>query len=125
MHYTSGLNRSTGICTVHVTGQYRRPGDSDELKRFAVDFSKEHGCRLFLIDLTQAEVLSGTIDTYNAANPQGAIAESLRKFRTAFVRRELTEDDCLYENVARNRGFQLRAFDSIEKAKEWLMKFRS
>ncbi len=121
MEYTSEFDSTNGICTVHVTGEFHRPVDSDKLKRFAVDFSVEHGCFLFLIDLTQAEVTGGTTATFDAANPQGAIADGLRKIKTAFVRRELTEDDLFYENVAVNRGFQLRALDTVEKATEWLM----
>ena len=121
MEYTSEFDGSNGICTVHVTGEYRRPIDSNALKRFCIDFSIKHGCFLFLVDLTEAKFITGGLSTFNAANPQGAVAEHLRKFRTAFVCRELTEDDLFFETVAVNRGFQLRAFDSVEKAVEWLV----
>ena len=120
MKFTSELDNTSGICTVHVTGEFHRPRDSDELKRFAIDFSGEHGCRLFLFDLTQSAVFAGIMPTFDAANPQDAFAGPLRKIRTAYVRKELTEDDLFFETVAVNRGFQLRAFDSIEKAVEWL-----
>ena len=120
MKYTSEFDSINGICTVSVTGKYRRPEDSDELKRFAVDYFTKHGCRLFLIDMTQAEVIGGTMGSFKAANPQGELAQSLREIKTAFVRQELTRDDLFYENVAVNRGFQLRAFDTLYKAIEWL-----
>jgi hypothetical protein len=124
LKFTSELDSRNGVCTVHVTGEYRRPEDSDTLKRFAVDFSIEHGCYLFLIDLTQAEVSGGTMPTYDAANPKGELADRLRKLKTAFVREDLTEEDRFFENVAVNRGFELRAFDSVEKAVEWLVQGR-
>lgn len=76
------------------------------------------GCRLFLIDLTQADVIGGTIQAFGAANPQGEIAQSLRNVKTAFVRRKLTEDDHFYETTAVNQGYLLRAFDSMDKAVE-------
>ena len=120
MKYTSEFDSINGICIVRVTGEYHRPEDSDELKRFAVDYFAEHGCHLFLIDMTQAEVIGGTMAAFNAANPQGKLAQSLREIKTAFVRQELTRDDLFYENVAVNRGFQLRAFDTVYKAIEWL-----
>ncbi|MBN2000298.1 hypothetical protein JW935_22300 [candidate division KSB1 bacterium] len=120
MKYTSEFDNTSGICTVRVTGEYRRPDDSDKLKHFAIDFFMEHGCRLFLFDMTQTRVISGTMPTFNAANPPDELAQSLRKIKTAFVRRELDEDDRFFENVAVNRGFPLRAFDSFDKAVEWL-----
>jgi hypothetical protein len=120
MEYTSEFDSGSGICTVCVTGEFRRPEHSDELKRFAVDFFTEHGCRLFLIDMTQTEVIGGTMPTFDAANPQGELAQSLRKIRTAFVRRELTEEDRFYENVAVNRGFQLHACTTTDEAVKWL-----
>ena len=120
MKFTSELDSESGICRVYVTGEYHRPEDSDQMKQFAVDYSASHGCHRFLMDLTQAEITGGTMDTYKAANPQGELAEPLRKLRTAFVRNKMTEDDSFFENVAVNRGYMLRAFDSIAKAVEWL-----
>lgn len=120
MRYSSEIDTTNGICRVHVTGKFVRPDDSDELKRFAVDTFTNHGCCFFLIDLTEAHVVGGTMPTFAAAKPEGEIANSLRRIKTAFVRRELSDDDRFYETVAVNRGFSLRAFDTCEKAVEWL-----
>ena len=120
MEYSSEIDPANGICRVHVTGKFVRPDDSDELKRFAVDSFTNHGCRRFLIDLTEAQVVGGTMPTFDAADPEGEIANLLRRIKTAFVRRELSDDDRFYETVAVNRGFLLRAFDTCEKAVEWL-----
>jgi hypothetical protein len=120
MKYNSELNSTDGVCTVHVTGKFRRPEDSDELKRVAVDFFTEHGIRLFLIDLRQAEVTGGTMSMFEAANPKGVLAESLREVKTAFVGGKLSEDDRFYENVAVNQGYQLWEFETLNQAVEWL-----
>jgi len=120
MEYTSRIDTNNGICTVHVTGRFGRPDDSDELKRFAADTYTKQGCCRFLIDLTQAHVVAGTMPTFKAASPHGEEASSLRRIRAAFVRHELSEDDLFYETVAVNRGFPVRAFDTVEKAVEWL-----
>lgn len=121
MEYTSEFDRVTGICTVRVTGLYRRPEDSDELKRFAVGFSSKTGCRLFLVDLTDTEVVGGTMPTFKAASPQGALGQALRDLKAAFVRRELTPQDRFFEDVAVNRGFRLRAFEKLDEAAKWLI----
>jgi hypothetical protein len=125
MKYTSELDSNNGICKVNVTGDFHRPVDSNELKRFAIEFYNNHGCHLFLFDLRQAEVLSGTISAYRASKTRAAVTKHLRKFRAAFVRRELTEGDFFYENLSVNRGFQLRAFDSVEMAEWWLLKSKA
>jgi hypothetical protein len=120
MEYTSEYDSTSGICIIRVTGNYRRPEDSDRLKLLVIEKSSEHGCNLFLVDLTQAEVSGGTTQTYEAANPKGEVARSLRKVKAAFVRQKLTQNDHFFENVAVNRGFKLQAFDTFDKAVEWL-----
>jgi hypothetical protein len=120
MEYISQFDGANGICTVRVSGVFRRPNDSDELKQFAVRYSREQGCQRFLFDMTNAEVIAGTMPTFNAASPKGELAQALRTIKTAFVRPELTEDDRFFETVAVNRGFPLRAFDSLDNALEWL-----
>jgi len=120
MKYTSELDDKSGICTVRVTGEYRRPGDSDRLKRFAVEFAAKHKCGLFLFDLSQADVISGTYESFEAGNPQGEFAEKLKHVKTAMVRNCLTEDDYYFETVAVNRGYLIRVFKSAEAAMKWL-----
>ena len=121
MEFTSELDKSSGVCKVIVTGEVQRPDDSDTLKRFAIKFSAEYDCNRFLFDLKQTTIIGGTMNTFSAANPQGELADGLRKIRTAVVRNKLTSDDQFFETVAVNRGFQLNIFDSEEKAKSWLL----
>lgn len=120
MNYTSELDDNSGICTVRVTGEYRRPDDSDRLKRFAVEFSEKYKCGLFLFDLSQADVVSGTYSSFEAGDPEGELAEKLKYVKTAMVRNYLTEDDYFFETVAVNRGYQVRIFKSFENAVQWL-----
>lgn len=121
VEYTHEYDSENGICIVCVTGVFSRPVDSDIMKEFALDFFNEHNCHRFLFDLTKAEVLGETMQLYAAANPDEKKFSTLRKLRTAFVRRELTDDDYFFETVAVNRGFTHRGFDTVEKAMEWLL----
>ena len=120
MDYTACFDNANGVCVIRVIGNYRRPTDTETLQRFVVDYASTHGCRRYLIDLTQAEVCGDTMSIFDAANPQGELAASLRMVKTAVVRRELTSDDHFFETVAANRAFQWHAFDSFEKGVEWL-----
>jgi hypothetical protein len=120
MRYTSDFDASDGICSVRVEGVYRRPRDSDELKQFAVEFAEANGCRRFLFDLRDADLVGGTMEAFSAATPEGDLARSLRDVRTAFVRPKLSEDDHFFETVAVNRGFRLKAFETMDRARAWL-----
>ena len=121
MEYTAVLDHSNGICTITVTGYFQRPGDSDKLKLFAIDFNKKTGCYLFLVDLRQTKITGGIMSYYNAASPQGDLSKELKKNKTAVLYKELTVNDKFFEDVAINRGFRLRGFDSLKKAVEWLL----
>jgi len=121
MKYSVRIDENSGICWIHVTESFVRPDDSDMLKRLAADIFANNGCCRFLIDLTEAHVVGGTMSTFKVANPEGAIAETLKRIKSAFVRHVLSEEDRFFENVAVNRGFPVRAFETCEKAVEWLM----
>jgi len=72
-----------------------------------------------LIDHSETTFLFSFLDYY--ARP--SINEKLgisRKFRTAMIFAELTENTKFMETVFINRGYNLRHFADIEKAKAWL-----
>jgi len=120
MKYISTIDSATNICTVRIVGQFHRPEDADEMKRFAVKISTQHGCRRFLFDMREAEILGGTIDILAAASPQGDLVDSLRQLRVAVLVSHVNDDECFFETVAVNRGFQLHTFDDLDKGVEWL-----
>jgi hypothetical protein len=120
MKYISTIDSATNICTVRIMGKFRRPEDADEMKRFAIKISAQHGCRRFLFDMREAEISGGTLDILAAASPQGDFADSLRHFRVAVLVSHVTDDEHFFETVAVNRGFQLHTFDEFDKGFEWL-----
>lgn len=120
MEYTAELDSTKNICTIRVVGTYHRHKETEELKRFAVNFHTEYGCSLFLIDMTQAEIVGGTIQTFKAAKPQQDIFLELISIKTAFLYRVISDQEIFLEDVAVNRGLQVKSFDSLDKAVEWL-----
>ena len=120
MKYTFQFNKDTGICTVRVTGINKRPDDSIVLQQFACDFADENGCRLFLFDMTQAEIIGGTMATFDTGTVPVDPDHTHAGQKIALVYSECTHDEKFLENVAVNRGFQLRVFDETDKALEWL-----
>ena len=120
MKYTSTIDSATNICTVRIVGQFRRPEDADEMKRFAVNMSEQHGCRRFLFNMREAVIVGGTMGIFAAASPQGDLANSLRQFRVAVLVSHVNDDEHFFETVAVNRGFELHTFDDRQKGIKWL-----
>jgi hypothetical protein len=120
MKYTYHFDEASGICTVHVTGKHRRPEDSMTLQQFARSFGDEHGCRRFLFDMTKAEIVGGTGDTFKTGTVPGDKNHKQTMQKISLVYSGDLADHKFMENVAVNRGYQLRVFDRLDKAIEWL-----
>ena len=120
MEYTAHYDADRGICTVHVTGRHKRPDDSEELQRFARDFGSEHGCRRFLFDMTQAEILGNTMDMFRTGMVRADTDHRQRTQRIALLYAADAADQRFLETVALNRGYSVRVFNHIDKAMAWL-----
>lgn len=122
MELSTELDKERKIFIVRVTGQYRRPDDGFEAQHLVIKSFAEHGYRRVLLDLTQAEVIAGTLSTFQTANPEPDVAKELRKFSFAALYSEVSEHERFFETVAVNRGLRVRVFEKLEKAVEWLEK---
>lgn len=120
MKYTFKFNEAKGICMVHVTGQHKRPDDSMALQKLARDLGNEHGCQRFLFDMTQADIISSTMGTFTTGTVPVDTDHTQVRQRIALVYSGDLSDPRFMENVAVNRGYQLRVFDRIDDAMEWL-----
>jgi hypothetical protein len=124
MELSTAFDKEKDIFIVHVMGEYRRPYNGFEAQRLVINSFAEHGCRRVLLDLTQAEIIAGTLSTYQTANPEPEVAQELRKFSFAAMYAEISEDDRFFETAANNRGLRVKTFDDLDKALEWLEKER-
>ena len=121
MKHTTEFDTESGICTVFVTGILKRPDDSIKLQRFAREFGSKNNCNLFLFDLRKAEINGSLLDTYTAATVPEDVDKSQVKQKIALVYNDkITEEEKFLENVAVNRGYNLRVFNQLEEAMKWL-----
>ena len=122
MEYTVGFDDDGDICTVQVTGTLRRPEDSLTLQQLARDVGVKQNYLRFLFDMTQAEIIGDTSGAYEAGTvPVDTDRQQVRQRIALVYSGDLTNHKFL-ETVAVNRGYQLRVFDNLDMALEWLKK---
>jgi len=120
MEYTIEFDEVKELCNVHVTGRVKRPEDSQVLQKLARDLGIEHGCQRFLYDMRQAEIIGGTLETYTVGTVPVDTDHTQMRQRIALVYAGDLTDPKFMETVAVNRGYQVRVFDNLENALEWL-----
>lgn len=120
MEYTTDFDEASGICTIRITGQHKRPQDSLTIQKFTRDFSEERNCKMFLIDMTQAEFIGGTMDIFKTGTFPNDQNHRQVTHKYALLYSEILDDHKFLENVSVNRGYQVRMFDNVDKALEWL-----
>lgn len=121
MEYTTEFNDSEGICTVRVTGLHMRPDDSLVLQQLARNIGDERGIQRFLFDMTKAKIVGETIDTFQVGIvPLDSTRKQINQ-KISLVYSDNIAGHVLMEDVAISRGYQLRVFDKMDEAIEWLM----
>lgn len=120
MEYTTEFDEATEIYTVRVTGRHKRPEDSLVLQQLARKVGEEQECQRFLFDMTLAEIIGGTMETFETGTVPADQDHKQTGQRIALVYTgDLSEHEFM-ETVAVNRGYQLRVFDRMDEALEWL-----
>ena len=120
MEYTTEFDLTGEVCTVRVTGRHKRPQDSLVLQQLARDIGEKRGCQRFLFDMTQAKITGGTMDTFETGTVPVDPDKKQTRQKVALLYDHYRDDHKFLENVAVNRGYQLRVFVERGKALEWL-----
>ena len=120
MGFKVDYDKTKGLCTLQVMGLFGSAEDTREAQQIVAGIHTEHGCKHVLIDMTQADVSVDTLTIFGAGDPQEKLAAHLRKFKSAFLYREINDNLRFFETVATNRGFQVRVFDRRDQALAWL-----
>ena len=121
MEYTIEFDEAKEICTIHVAGRHKRPEDSLMLQKLARDIGDERGYQRFLFDMTQAEIIARTMETYATGTVPADTDRKQVRQRIALVYVGDLSDQKFMETVAVNRGYQIRVFDKMDDALEWLV----
>ena len=106
------------ILAVRITGTVKR-GESDAMLKEAIQEAASHSCERFLLDYREAQALISVVDVYDRPASYGRL-EIPRTARLAVLQSSDFTHGRFAEDVAHNRGYQLRFFDSPEPAIEWL-----
>lgn len=85
-----------------------------------VEAAKRHCCKRQLVDHRETEFGFSMVEYYERPRVNQKIGMEYT-WRVAMVFAALTEETLFFETVFQNRGYTLRQFDDIEKAKEWVL----
>jgi hypothetical protein len=120
MKYSTEFNEINSICTIQVTRDFLRPDDSLLLRQIIRDLAIEQSHRLFLCDLTQAEIKGKWTDAAPAITGYDDPKYKMATAKTALVYSSNLSDNKLLESTASTQGYLISVFDDIAKAIEWL-----
>ena len=122
MKFTHDYDESSGVCTITVTGEVKRPHDSQELQQFALCFGKTQGCRKFLFDMTDAKITGGVTEAYHTGTFQADKEHQQIWQKMALIYTKVTKEHKFMETVAVNRGYLLKIFGQPDRddAIRWL-----
>ena len=120
MKHTIEFDEANEICFVHVTGNHKRPEDSLVLQKLARDIGDTRGFRRFLFDMAQANIISEDTDTYEVGTVPADSDRSQLQQKIALVYSDDISEHKFLETIAVNRGYQLRIFNKMNEAIEWL-----
>jgi len=120
MEYSYEFDPASGICLVRVTGRHKRPEDSFILQEFARKLGKEHDCQKFLFDMRLAEIIGGTMETYETGTVPVDVDHTQHTQKIALLYEGILSEHKFLETVATNRWYQLRVFNNLDHAMHWL-----
>ena len=86
-----------------------------------VDAMKRYNCIRHIVDHRESVFAFKFIDYYDRPLINSQIG-LITSWKIALVFKTLTEDTHFMETVFRNRGYDFREFDDLDKAKKWILK---
>jgi len=121
MKYTTEFDEVNKICIISVKGKLRRPDDSLAIQKLVRDYHYEKGYSRFLIDMRQAQIISGTTDTFLIGTVSVDTDQKMKVIphKVALVYSSTNANEIFLENVAVHKGYNVRVFTKIDKAIEW------
>lgn len=106
------------IVLVRTSGSYELAAEIETVKK-AISKLKEHNCNKCIFDHRAANVIAGTLSSYDRPKVYKLFRLD-HSVHTALVVRELNDDMKFYENVCLNRGWNVKIFTDYDAAIDWL-----
>jgi hypothetical protein len=85
-----------------------------------VKAAEYHRCDRQIVDHRETKFALNLAEYYERPGINHGIGAS-QKWTIAMVFRELTDETQFMETVFRNRGYNFRQFDDLEKARAWIL----
>jgi len=108
------------ILLITSKGQMDVPSANAMVKAIA-EAAVQYQCQTHIVDHRETIFLFNVSDYYDRPIINETLGIS-RKFKTAMLFSQLTDDTKFMETVFRNRGYNLRHFTNMDEAKAWLKK---
>jgi hypothetical protein len=93
---------------------------ANSMVREIVEASARHQCDRQIVDHRETSFALDLFEYYERPEVNKQIGISQR-WKIAMIFRELDQNTLFMETVFRNRGYNFREFDDLEKAKRWLL----
>lgn len=94
--------------------------DANSMLRDVVQAMGKYACQKQIVDHRETTFELTVMEYYERPDVNKEIGMSYA-WKIAMVFKELTENTRFMETVFRNRGYNFRQFDDIEKAREWVL----
>ncbi len=124
MGHTVNYNHETDCIEIIVDGELTFDDAKSIVEDAATTFEK-HKCYKFLTDFSKTKLSVNTFELYSFAEliseTVSAAGIPLHKVKRAVLTGPEIADYDFLETLSVNRGHNLRIFDSLDKAKSWLI----
>lgn len=117
--YTENFRVESGTVCVRLSGHFPNEllREAKNLFQPLIEACSAQECKKALIDATDLEADLGTMGLFRAG--QDAAALTFLGLRVAIVAKEAMVDR-FFEDVAANRGGNIRVFTDMDAARDWL-----
>lgn len=92
MEYVSNFDKNSGVLTIIVSGEYKRPQDAKVLQKYMMEFGIENHCCKFLVNLKNAVLVGSTISIFETSTMPSDPNHNLLTSKIALVCERITED---------------------------------
>lgn len=123
MPWSASYEKETEILITTLDG-YCSLQDIQDAIMYSINFSKEHDTMLFMVDCTKfkSKDKTPTLNAYSLGQffEDNNVSRKIREAIIVPMDENIRQNLQFFETTAANRGYKVKTFESIEKARIWL-----